>query len=255
MDDATMAAPETATPPLNTSQSTLPAQSSENSTQILLSSTAADNHNVIPERKPSSTSTAAHDAHSPDEQDEQEEEEDPYPHGVHLAMIILGLVLTMLLAVMDMTILATAIPPITDQFHSLDDVGWYASVFFMTVASSQSTWGKAYKYFDLKTVFLLTIFIFELGSLICGIAFFLPFKQGRPATKLIQGSVRCRPEQCDTHCGTRCHGLWSGGRAGRMLYYCWICRSSGETSCFCGGVGCDVWGCFEYWAGDWGRVD
>ncbi|KAL5356064.1 major facilitator superfamily domain-containing protein [Aspergillus floccosus] len=76
----------------------------------------------------------------------------------------------MLLVVMDMTILATAIPPITDQFHSLDDVGWYGSVFFMTVASSQSTWGKAYKYFDLKTVFLLTIFIFEVGSLICGVA-------------------------------------------------------------------------------------
>ncbi|KAA8648074.1 hypothetical protein EYZ11_007073 [Aspergillus tanneri] len=107
-------------------------------------------------------------AHPDDDIPRPQEEE--YPHGVHLFTIILGLVLTMLLAVMDMTILATAIPPITDEFHSLDDVGWYASAFFMTVASSQSTWGKAYKYFDLKTVFLLTIFVFELGSLICGVA-------------------------------------------------------------------------------------
>lgn len=90
-----------------------------------------------------------------------------YPTGVRLTVIV-ALVLAMLLAVMDMTILATAIPHITDQFHSLDDVGWYASAFFMTVASSQSTWGKAYKYFDLKTVFLITIALFELGSLICG---------------------------------------------------------------------------------------
>jgi MFS family permease len=91
-----------------------------------------------------------------------------YPKGIHLFTIVLGLVMAMMLAVMDMTILATAIPHITDQFHSLDDVGWYASVYFVTVASSQSAWGKAYKYFDLKTVFLLTIFLFELGSLICG---------------------------------------------------------------------------------------
>lgn len=31
-------------------------------------------------------------------------------------------------------------------------------------------WGKAYKYFPLKISFLLAIFIFELGSLICGVA-------------------------------------------------------------------------------------
>jgi MFS family permease len=31
-------------------------------------------------------------------------------------------------------------------------------------------WGKAFKYFDLKTTFLVSMFIFELGSLICGVA-------------------------------------------------------------------------------------
>lgn len=91
-----------------------------------------------------------------------------YPHGIHLVAVTIALILALLLAVMDMTILATAIPHITDEFHSLDDIGWYASVFFMTVASTQSTWGKAYKYFDLKTVFLIAIAIFELASLICG---------------------------------------------------------------------------------------
>lgn len=67
-----------------------------------------------------------------------------------------------------MTIVATAIPKITDQFHGLDLVGWYASAFFLTFGAFQSTWGKAYKYFPLKTTFLLAIFVFELGSLICG---------------------------------------------------------------------------------------
>jgi len=49
-------------------------------------------------------------------------------------------------------------------------VGWYASAFFLTFASFQSTWGKGYKYFPLKGTFLGAIFIFEIGSLICAVA-------------------------------------------------------------------------------------
>jgi hypothetical protein len=32
----------------------------------------------------------------------------------------------------DQTIVATAIPAISDHFHALNDVGWYASAFFLT---------------------------------------------------------------------------------------------------------------------------
>jgi hypothetical protein len=62
------------------------------------------------------------------------------------------------------TIVATAIPKITDEFRSLDDISWYGSVFFMTLGGFQSMWGKAYKYFHLNISFLLAIFIFELGA-------------------------------------------------------------------------------------------
>ena len=48
-------------------------------------------------------------------------------------------------------------------FHS-------GSSFFLTLASFQGTWGKAYKYFPMKPSFLLAIGIFELGSLISGVA-------------------------------------------------------------------------------------
>ncbi len=40
----------------------------------------------------------------------------------------------------------------------------------MTVGGFQSTWGKVFKYFPLKISFIISIFIFELGSLICGVA-------------------------------------------------------------------------------------
>lgn len=93
-----------------------------------------------------------------------------YPKALKLTFIVVALVLSIFLVALDMTIVATAIPRITDEFHSLDQVGWYGSAFFLTVASFQSTWGKAYKYFPLKPTFMLAIAIFELGSLICGVA-------------------------------------------------------------------------------------
>jgi len=40
----------------------------------------------------------------------------------------------------------------------------------VTVAATQSTWGKAYKYFPIKSVYLISVFIFELGSLICAVS-------------------------------------------------------------------------------------
>ncbi|KAF1982381.1 MFS multidrug transporter [Aulographum hederae CBS 113979] len=93
-----------------------------------------------------------------------------YPTAWKLAMIVTAICCSIFLVALDMTIVATAIPRITDEFQSLDQVGWYGSAFFLTVAAFQATWGKAYKYFPLKTTFLISIFWFEVGSLICGVA-------------------------------------------------------------------------------------
>ena len=68
------------------------------------------------------------------------------------------------------TIVSTAIPRITHQFHSLNQVGWYGSAFFLTMTVFQATWGKVYKFFPLKTSFLVAIFVFEMGTLTCGMS-------------------------------------------------------------------------------------
>lgn len=68
----------------------------------------------------------------------------------------------------EQSIVATAIPKITDEFQSLDEFGWYGSAFFVALSAFQSTWGKLYKYFPLKPVFLASSSVFEIGSLICG---------------------------------------------------------------------------------------
>nr|POE74055.1 putative efflux pump gsfj [Quercus suber] len=97
-------------------------------------------------------------------------DESEYPTGARLAAVIAALALAIFLVSLDLTIVATAIPKITDEFGGLSDIAWYSSAFFMTMGGFQSAWGKIYKYFPLKVSYLIAIFIFELGSLICGVA-------------------------------------------------------------------------------------
>ncbi|KAL1865037.1 hypothetical protein Daus18300_007384 [Diaporthe australafricana] len=99
-----------------------------------------------------------------------QEPEINYPSGLILVLIFGGLLLSMFLVALDMSIIATAIPRITSEFSSMEDVGWYGSAFFLTLASFQSMWGKAYKYYSLRLVFIGSIALFEVGSLVCALA-------------------------------------------------------------------------------------
>ncbi|KEF54120.1 uncharacterized protein A1O9_09915 [Exophiala aquamarina CBS 119918] len=96
--------------------------------------------------------------------------ESKYPSGFRFTMVIAALVLTTFLVALDNTIIATAIPKITDEFQGIDKVSWYGSAFFMTFGGFQSTWGKFFKYFPLKTYYIVAIAIFEIGSLVCAVA-------------------------------------------------------------------------------------
>lgn len=95
---------------------------------------------------------------------------DKYPHGVHLMLLVVSVCTSIFLIALDQTIVGTAIPKITDEFHSLSQQSWYGAAYFMTLGGFQSSWGKAYKYFSIKYTFLMCVFLFELGSLVCGVA-------------------------------------------------------------------------------------
>lgn len=103
-----------------------------------------------------------------------------YPPLSTKLFVGLGLFLAVFLVGLDQTIVATALPKISDHFESLNDVGWYASAFFLTMyvqtkrsysrTALQPTFGKLYKVFNVKSVFLIALAVFEVGSLICGLA-------------------------------------------------------------------------------------
>ena len=99
-----------------------------------------------------------------------EEDEQDYPKAWKLAAITLALCLSVFCMALDNTIIATAIPRITDDFKALNDVGWYGSAYLLTTCSTQLIYGKLFTYYSIKWVYLAALFIFELGSLVCALA-------------------------------------------------------------------------------------
>ncbi|KEY80158.1 MFS toxin efflux pump [Aspergillus fumigatus] len=99
-----------------------------------------------------------------------EKQEPEHLKSWKLGFVMASISLVIFCMSLDNTILATAIPKITDQFNSLDDVGWYGSSYLLTTCSLVLPYGKLYTFYSTKWVYLTAIAIFEIGSLICGVA-------------------------------------------------------------------------------------
>ncbi|KAI0403075.1 major facilitator superfamily domain-containing protein [Xylaria palmicola] len=90
--------------------------------------------------------------------------------GFRLVLTLFALCIATFCVALDNTIISTAIPSITDEFHALADVGWYGSAYLLTTCALQLPFGKIYGLFDPKWTFLIALLLFELGSLICAVA-------------------------------------------------------------------------------------
>jgi hypothetical protein len=93
-----------------------------------------------------------------------------YPSPAKTALIMFSLYISIFLVALDRTIIGPAIPEITNQFHSLSDVGWYGSAYMLTSCGFILLYGRVYTFFPTKPTFLSGIILFEIGSAICGAA-------------------------------------------------------------------------------------
>ncbi|KAJ7628805.1 putative efflux pump antibiotic resistance protein [Roridomyces roridus] len=115
--------------------------------------------------------------HAEEFSEEEEEYFDPrgseegnHLSGYKLVALMFALGLSVFLVALDNTIIDTAVPKITDEFGSLNDVGWYSSAYLLTTAGTQLLFGKFYTHFSVKRVYIISIILFELGSFVCGAA-------------------------------------------------------------------------------------
>ncbi|KAK0650046.1 major facilitator superfamily domain-containing protein [Cercophora newfieldiana] len=96
--------------------------------------------------------------------------EEEYIGGMRLFAVIASVTLVGFLMLLDMSIISTAIPEITTDFHSLKDIGWYGAAYNLVGAAFQPLTGKIYTNFKAKWTFISFLFFFALGSLVCGVA-------------------------------------------------------------------------------------
>ncbi|KAL9107000.1 MAG: hypothetical protein Q9227_008036 [Pyrenula ochraceoflavens] len=116
----------------------------------------ADPEKVEQNRTPAFSDTPEETTNAPPTAQEEQQ-----VTGIKLINIITAITLVCLLVLLDTSIVATAIPRITSDFHSLADIG---------CAALQPLTGKFFMNLNSKWTFMGFFFIFELGSLICGLA-------------------------------------------------------------------------------------
>lgn len=103
-------------------------------------------------------------------------QEDPLDHVViplsplNFRIVFTCFALAVFLIALDTTIVSTAIPAIATEFASLDQIAWIGSGFFLTSTSFSPIYGSMCDIFGRKPTFLAGIIIFEIGSLMCGLA-------------------------------------------------------------------------------------
>jgi len=90
-------------------------------------------------------------------------------HG-EIMVIVSALMLAMLLAALDQTIVSTALPKIASDLHGLSKYSWVATSYLLTSAVATPLYGKISDMFGRKKIFQIAIIIFLLGSALCGAA-------------------------------------------------------------------------------------
>ena len=87
-----------------------------------------------------------------------------------IRLIIAALLLGMLLASLDQTIVATALPTIVGDLGGLSHLSWVVTAYLLASTTSTPLWGKLGDLYGRKRFFLAAIGIFLVGSALAGIS-------------------------------------------------------------------------------------
>ncbi|KAJ5691620.1 MFS general substrate transporter [Penicillium malachiteum] len=126
---------------------------------------------------------------------DEPKKESSYLTGWRLGVAISCLFFANFLIALDANIINVAIPRISSDFHALDDVAWYGTGYLLTITTFQPLYGTFYRLFRTDAVYLISIIIFELGTIICAAANSSPLFivdraiAGLGAAGVLQGSL------------------------------------------------------------------
>ncbi|MGH8877277.1 MAG: MFS transporter, partial [Stackebrandtia sp.] len=88
----------------------------------------------------------------------------------NLYLLLIGLMLTMLLAALDQTIVGTALPTIVGDLGGLNEYAWVVTAYLLAATASTPLYGKLSDLYGRRPILLSAIAIFLIGSLLAGIS-------------------------------------------------------------------------------------
>ena len=87
-----------------------------------------------------------------------------------ILVIFSGLMLGMLLAALDHTIVATALPTITGELGGLNHLSWVVTSYLLASTVATPLYGKLGDLYGRKRLFQIAISVFLVGSILCGLS-------------------------------------------------------------------------------------
>src|SRR4026207_611089 len=85
-------------------------------------------------------------------------------------LIFGALLLVMLLAALDQTIVSTALPTIVGELGGLEHISWVVRAYLLAVTVVTPLYGKLGDLYGRKIVLQCALVIFLIGSALCGLA-------------------------------------------------------------------------------------
>ncbi|MFN8485966.1 MAG: MDR family MFS transporter [Caldilineaceae bacterium] len=89
-------------------------------------------------------------------------------------VVTLGIMLSLFMASMESTVIATAMPTIVSQLGGLEHYSWVFAAFMLTSTTFVPLYGKLSDLYGRRRVYLVAMILFLLGSLFCGLARTMP---------------------------------------------------------------------------------
>ena len=81
-----------------------------------------------------------------------------------------GALLALLLAALDQTVVSTALPRIASDLHGFSDLSWIVTAYLLTSTVTVPLYGKLSDLYGRRSLFVVAISIFLVGSALCGLA-------------------------------------------------------------------------------------
>src|SRR5207342_577363 len=88
--------------------------------------------------------------------------------------ILMSLLLTMFLAALDQTIVATALPTIGRQFNDVSNLSWVITAYLLAATAVAPVFGTLSDIYGRRAMVIASLTLFMAGSVLCAVAWSLP---------------------------------------------------------------------------------